>query len=351
MTVIRRSKSWRTVTWLITLAVVASLVPIAVAPGAAQTVEEARKFLVLPAEDQSGSGVRYLSRDLTDEVVLALAAKSGVAGAEFRANSPQVRRAVAEGRLLSVQVEAKAQSPAAAVLVGHALKMDAVMMLTIESVVTTESPRQAKVGVSGEIYSVAANFNEQAGEAVPSPQAERTFNVIGASQEVAGYDRSDQPLIREAMRDAARQIAATAAGEEAVPVQPARKKSGWKWIGVLIGVGVLAALVGNKGSGNQASAGALPPVSLTLKVEANGIRLLWAPPPAGDLIVNSYEIQRSLDGAPWQYIAGGAMLNAGATEWFDDNLVTGAYRYRISALYTDQAQSPWAYFNQISYTQ
>jgi len=350
MTVIRRSKLWRTITWLITLAVVASLVPITVVPGAAQTVEEVRKILVLPAEDQSGSGLAYVSRDLTDEMVLALTAKAGLAGAEFRPNSPHVRRAVAEGLLLPVQVETKAQSPAAAVLLGYALKMDAVMMLTLESLVTTEYPRQAKVGVSGEIYSVAANFNEQTGEVVASPQAERTFNVVGASQEVAGYDRSNRPLIREAIRDAAQQIAATAAGEEAVPVQPVKKKSEWKWIAVLIGIGVLTALVSNKGSSRQTTTGALSPVPLTLNVEANGIRLLWAPPPAGDLILLKYQIQRCRNSAPWQNIDQG-MATAGTTEWFDDNLVTGSYRYRISAIYTNQAVSPWAYFNQVNYTQ
>ncbi len=349
MTAIRRSRLWRTLSWLLTVAVVTTLVPVLAVPGVAQT-EPARTILVLPAADQSGRGDPGLGRLVADQMVLALAGKPGLAALEFTPVSPQVRRAIAEGRLVPVQAEALPQTPAAAVVVAYALRTDAVLQMTIESLVVTEYPRQAKISLAGELYSVAANFNAQTGEAAATPQAERTFKVVGASAAVANYTGADRPLIREAIQDAVRQIAAVVAGEEAAapPSVPRGKPS---WIPIIIGVGLLALLVSGKGNSAGAPPGAAPPVPVSLNVEAGGIRLNWQAPPPTGLTLLKYQIQRSVDGAPYQSIDQG-LVGAGTTTFFDSSVSTTdrhLYRYRIAAVYTNQAVSPYASFTQVSF--
>jgi len=124
MTAIRRSRLWRTLSWLLTVAVVTTLVPVLAVPGLAQTAPS-RVVLVLPAADQSGRGDPGLGRLVADQLVLALAGKPGLAAWEFTPISPQVRRAIAEGRLVPVQAEALPQTPAAAVVIAHGLRTDA----------------------------------------------------------------------------------------------------------------------------------------------------------------------------------------------------------------------------------
>jgi hypothetical protein len=111
---------------------------------------------------------------------------------------------------------------------------------------------------------------------------------------------------------------------------------------------LLALLISNTKSSSKAPGGVLAPVPVRLQVESNGIRLVWQPPPPSDLTVFGYQIQRSFNGGPWQYIDQG-QVTASMTQFFDQNLVSGEYRYRIAAVYTNQAVSPFINFVGVSF--
>ena len=345
MTAMHKSKTWRTLCWLLSLALVGMIMPAGLAPVVAQDQEAVRTFLVLPAQDNSGAGLSYLSRLLSDEVVLGVTGSPGLGAWEFNANAPQVRRAVAEGRLLPVEAESGTQSPAAALRVGNALGVDAVMLLQITQLSSRQGPSQASVVVKGQIYSVASNFSGEIREPVASPQAERSFQVTGVSREVAGYTGSTRALISEAVKDAAAQITAEAGGPAPAPTEPARNQRELSWIAYALGVGLLALLVANS-STSRAPTNALAPVPVAVHVESGGIRLLWSAPSPSDLTLLKYQVQRSYNEGPWVFIDQG-LAGAGVTQWFDDTLPPGAYRYRIGAVYTDQTVSPWANFSQV----
>jgi hypothetical protein len=352
MTVIRRSRLWRTLCWLLVAAFVGTLMPVVVEPARAQT-PAARTILVLPVVDQSGYGEARLGRWVSDEVVLAVTGKPGLAGSEFVSTSPVVRRALAEGRLLPAQIETPPETPAAAVAIGHALQVDAVLQVTIESLVMTEYPKQAKVSLSGELYAVAANYNQQTGEAAATPTAERTFKVVGASHPVTQYNGADQPLVREAIRGAVTQVAAAVAGEEPGRVAPPSPKHNTAWIGVILVVGLLALLVSSTKNESHAPAGAFAPVPVSLSVQAGGIQLTWQAPPPGGLTLLKYEVQRSVDGQPYQSVDNG-LVGAADFRFFDpltgvSTTETHLLRYRIAAIYTNQAVSSFANFAQVSF--
>ncbi|NLO74743.1 MAG: fibronectin type III domain-containing protein [candidate division WS1 bacterium] len=352
MTQIRRSKTWRRLAWLLTLAVAATLMPVwAVPPAAAEIYpEDVRHFLVMPAVDQTGSGLDYLSKMLTGELVLAIASVKGLAALEFEPNNPSIRRAVSEGRVLPVQVEAGVTTPSAAIQLAQALGLEAVVLTTIENAAWSEHPRQVKLIVSGAVYPVEGNYDAQAREVTATPQTERTFKVVGASPSLAGYTGPDRPLYRDALRDAARQIAGVFVGLTPVSTGDARptRRSDYSWLAYVVGVGLLALLISNTKSSSKAPGGVLAPVPVRLQVESNGIRLVWQPPPPSDLTVFGYQIQRSFNGGPWQYIDQG-QVTASMTQFFDQNLVSGEYRYRIAAVYTNQAVSPFINFVGVSF--
>ncbi len=346
MTVILRSRLCRTLYWLLMAAFIATLVPVAAGPVRAQE-EGPRKILVLPVSDHSGRGDARLSRWISDDLVLGITGKQGLAGLDFSATSPLVRRAISEGRVLPAQVETAPPSPSAAVVIGHALGADAVLQVTVEILVITEYPKQAKISLAGELYAVGANFNTQTGEASATPTSERTFKVVGESRLVTQYAGSDQPLIKEAVREAVGQVARAIAGEEATaPKAPSRKRN-TSWIAAVLVVGLLALVISGAKSDNRAPQGALPPVPVSLVVQTGGIQLTWRAPQVGDLTLLRYQIQRSVNGQPYQFIDGG-LVGPGATSFFDNNVTSGErYRYRIAAVYTTQAVSAYANFTQI----
>ena len=348
MTVILRSRLWRTLSWLLVAAFVTMLVPVTAGPARAQE-EGPRTILVLPVADQSGRGDRRLSKWVSDDLVLAITGMKGLAGVDFSGTSPLVRRAISEGRVLPAQVETPPQTPSAAVAVAHALGMDAVLQVTIESLVITEYPKQAKISLGGELYSVGANYNTQTGEAAATPTAERSFKAVGASRLVTQYTGSDQPLIKEAVREAITQAARSVAGEEPTAQKAAssRKHGVSTWVGAILVLGLLALVVSGAQNDNNAPAGAFAPRPVSLVVQAGGIQLNWLAPPPGGLTLLRYQIQRSVHGQPFQFIDGG-LVGAGETSFFDGNVVPGEqYRYRIAAVYTTQGVSNFANFTQI----
>jgi hypothetical protein len=349
MTEMRNSKSWRTLTWLVTLALVASLVPLCALPGAAQEAHpQLRTFLVMPTVDTTGAGVDYLSRMVMDQLALALTSQKGLAALEFLPTTPVVQRAVEEGRVLPVQFEAGTTTPAAAIGIAQALGVDAVILTTADSAVATDNPRQVKLVITGSVFSVAPNYNDQTKEVSATPQADRTFKVIGASQTLAGYSGSDRPLFHAAVMDAVGQITALMMGQPAYASYTSRKSNNLNWLAYVAGVALIVLLVANKGT-SHAPAGALAPIPVSESIQPGGIQLSWDPPPASTLTLLKYQIQRSTNGGPYQYIDQGLVL-AGTTTFFDQNLTTGSYQYRIAAVYTNQAVSPFANFNSVSFT-
>jgi hypothetical protein len=289
---------------------------------------------------------------VSDELVLGITGKPGLEGVDYSAISPVVRRAISEGRILPAQIETPPQTPAAAVALGHALQVDAVLQVTIDSMVITEYPKQAKVSLSGELYDVAANFNPQTGEAAATPTAQRTFKVVGASSPVANYNGADSPLIHEAISDAVVLVSAAVAGEQPT-VAPAHHKNNNTWIAVVIVIGLVGVLVANVHNSSHAAAGAFPPVPVSQNIEAGGVQLTWNAPAASGLTLLRYQIKRQIDGGPFQFIDGG-LVGASATSYFD-NLSTvltpgeHSVTYQIAAVYTSQAVSPFATFSTVSF--
>jgi len=300
--------------------------------------------------DQSGYGDRRLSKWVSDELVLALSGKKGLAGVEFSPISPIIRRAVSEGRILPTQVETPPQTPTAAIALAQALGMDAVLQSTIESLVLTEYPKQTKVSMAGELYAVAANYNAQTGEAAATPTAERTLKTVGASRAVMQYTGADGPLVREAVRECVEQVAAAVAGEEGVKAAPRARKTP-SWIPIVLVVGLLALVVSAAGDDDNGAPGANAPKPGALRVEGGGIRLTWQAPSPSSLTLLKYQIQRQVDREPWQFIDAG-QVGATDTSFFDANVSTTdthQYRYRIAAVYTSQAVSRFATFDGISF--
>ena len=349
MTQIRNSKTWRRLTWLLTVVMVAGLVPLCLIPAAAEEAHpEVRTFLVMPTIDQSNAGADYLTRMLTDELTLAITSVKGLAALEFDANSPVVMRAVNEGRVLPVQVEAGSTTAAAAIQLAAVLGTDAVVMTTIENAAWSDQPRQVKLIISGSVYPVAGNYNPQTKEVSATPQTERTFKVVGASAALGGYSGSDHPLFRDAVRDGVRQIAGLFVGIPATSgVQPKHKRTDLSWLAYVIGVGLVVMFVATKKT-SHAAAGALAPIPVQLHVEANGIRLIWQAPPPGGLTLLKYQIQRSFNGGTYQFIDQG-QVGPNDTQFFDESLPTGQYRYRIAAVYTNQSVSAFVSFSSVSF--
>lgn len=349
MTQLRTSRGWRTLTWLLTVAMITSLVPLCTIPGAAQAQQpDLRTYLVMPTVDQSGTGVTYLPRMVMDELALALAGQPGTAAIEFRATTPIIQRALEEGRVLPVQVEAGTTTPSAAIQLAQALDADAVILTTVDSAVTTDSPRQVKIVLTGSVFSVATNYDEQAKEVSATPQADHTFKFIGASPALAGYQGSDRSLYRDAAVGAVRQIVDLLVGRRLVVEGGRRGASSLSWLGWIVGAGLVALLVANKGT-SHTPADALAPIPVSQQVQANGILLTWNPPPPTTLVLFKYQIQRSRNGSAFQFIDGGTIL-AGQTSHFDPDLLSGQYVYRIRAVYTDQSVSPYANFTGVDFT-
>jgi hypothetical protein len=85
-----------------------------------------------------------------------------------------------------------------------------------------------------------------------------------------------------------------------------------------------------------------------------GITLNWSAPKAGGLTLLGYQIQRQIDGGPYQYLNNGVPIAASTTSYFD-NLATivspgtHSINYKIAAVYTNQAVSAFAVFSTVSF--
>jgi len=353
MTLIRSHRLTGPIAVFLAIAVVVTIVPGTAMP--AQAAGSTTTVLLFPVVDKSGSELSGLAEMTTNKLQAAVGSVEGLEVTEFCASSPLVRRAVSEGRLLSIYMQAGVGDVPGAIEAGYRLGLDDILLATVMSVAAHTSSRYLTVALKGEYFKVAPNYDEAAGQASSVLQPEKSFTVVGASRPRANYTGSDRPLAREAIDDAASKFAQVMAGTPpgeltATPAQP-KRESKWKWLGPLLILGVAAVIIGNSGGEDGGTAaGAAAPIPDHLSVPDYGIILYWDPPPPTDLILLSYQIQRSVNNLGYLPVDTG-MCGTGCTQWTDLDVAPGnTYRYRIRAIYSNSEASVWREFNAVNFT-
>ena len=353
MTAIRSSKLARPVSILLMAAMMALSLPVGfVTPAEAQAV--AGMLLLFPVLDRSDGSYPDAADRMTSALQMAIAEATGLRCAEFSASSPMVRRAVKEGQIRSVDVEAEVADPVKAIQIGYALGVDEVCLAMITSITVQEEPRRFEVVLAGQTYDVASNVDLESRQVVEKPVVSSSFGVSGQSLERAGYTGSDSPLLHEAIKKAAWKAAQVLAGKPAAEMAGvARKRSSntWKWIiaGLIVAGLAMAAHDSTSHPATGYSPDAVAPVPLSMDIEPTSIRLHWQAPPGTSLVVLRYQIQRAVNGTAWNFIDNGN-VDANDTSFADFN-VTGSntYAYRIRAQYTTSGPSAWANFDQVTF--
>ncbi len=351
MTAIRSSKLVGPVSIVLAALMLVVAVPTSVLPTAEAQVQD-RLLLLFPVLDGSDSGYEDVGSRATDYLQIALSEVAGMRVAEFSRTSPMVLRAVEEGQIRSVDLEGDVTDPATAIQMGYALGADEVCMATVVSVDTSADPLGVTVLLNGTCYGVQENLDPATLQIAERPKPSNTFGVTGTSREREGYEGSLPPLLREALRDAARKAAEVLAGkpaEEMAAEEGERRESkGWRWaLAVLLVAGlVIAANSGGDDDPNAPSPTAMAPRNLERQIEPAAIRLLWDAPNS-TLTVLRYDIQRSTDnGATWNPAPGSqGSVEADDTSFADFDVQEGvSYRYQIRAQYTTTGPSAWAEF-------
>lgn len=355
MSSIRKSRWVRATNYLVLAALVASLSPLAVGPAEARQ-HAVRAVLLFPVGDETGSDLAEICKIATNALQMAVDEVPELECTEFGRNSPLVRRAAAEGRVLPTQIETGPTDVREAISIGHALDLDTVVLASIQSYRSTRAPRSVEIILAGQAYDVKPNYDVEAGEPVLRPTVAQAFGVVGTSRKVPGYTGTDRPLAREALGDAAYRVAKVLGGatisEVAEPRPPVKKKAKTgRWLGYLAAVGLLAWAVSSLGGDDDTrpTAEHVPPTPLPLEVEGvAAIRIYWEPPTGTALQLLRYQIQRSVNQGPWSdFGMGGASRNVdrAETSYADFDVETGnSYRYRIRAVYTDGTPSHWVEF-------
>ncbi len=352
MHAIRKRRTARTISFLVAFCMVTSLLPVSFA-GAAKP--PAASVLVFPVLDESESGEAGIGYKATASLEMAIDAQPQFAASRFSPHSALVMRAVSEGRLRQVDVEAgETASASLALFIGNVLGMDYVVIASVQSFDIQEEPRQVKTILSGQACQVKGNVDEATGEAVEEPTVYRAFGVSGSSQARAHYTGSDAPLITEAMRDAAYKAAKTLAGEptEYRPVAKEKSKS-WKWLLYGLAIGALIIAVNNSRSSEAPPSAAEQPNPVTNlypeELQPN-IRLVWDPPTGTTLTILKYEIGRSVDGGGFSVLS--ANVSADATQYTDTDTLTGRhiYQYRVRVVYRNSQTSKYTYSGPFAFT-
>lgn len=358
MSSLRKSRRVRALTYILVAAMVLPLTPWAVGTACAQG--DVRSVLLFKVVDESSSRLPELPRMATDALQMAIDAVPGLECTEFSRNSPLVRRAALEGRVLPAHVEAGVSGARDAVMIGHALGVDTVVLASAQSYRTKQNPRSVEIILSGQAYDVDSNYDAEAGGARVELAVAQAFGVVGQSRRVPGYRGSDRPLAREAIDDAAYRVAKVLSGasisEVAKPKPPAKKKSKiGKYLAIAVIVGGLAWAVSSSGGGGAAgpSPDAIPPTALPLQVEGTDtIRCKWNAPTGTSYTILRYHLQRSVNGGAWSFFGAGnssANIDRTATEYPDFEVTAGNnYAYRIRVIYTNQKYSHWVMFAGVS---
>ncbi len=330
----------------------ASLIPVSFA---ATAEPGTRSVLVFPVLDESESVQASIAYKATASLQMAIDAQADFAASRFSPHSALVMRAVSEGRLRQIDVEAgETASASLALFIGNVLGMDYVVISSVQSFDIQEEPRQAKIILSGQAYEVKGNVDEATGEVVEEPTVYRAFGVSGNSQERAHYTGSDSPLIAEAMRDAAYKAAKTLAGKPTEYQPVAREKSkSWKWLLYALAVGVLIIAVNNSSTPAAppgAAAQAKPVTNLYLTQMQPNIRLTWNPPTGTTLTILKYEIWRSVDGGTFSLLSDN--IGPAVTQYTDTATLSGRYiyQYRVRVVYTNSETSQYTLSGALAFT-
>lgn len=354
MTAIRSSKLVGPLSIALAALMLVLALPTSVLPTAEAQTQD-RLLLLFPVVDQSGSGYEDVAQRATDYLQMALIDVAGLRVAEFSRTSPMVLRAVQEGQIRAVDLDAEVTDAVSAIQMGYALGADEVCLASVLSVETKDDPVVIEVLLNGQCFDVRANVDPATMQVAERPTPTSTFGVNGMSREREGYQGSLPPLVREALRDAAQKAAQVLAGipAEEMAAEPTERKGekGWRWalaLAVVAGL-VLAAANSGDDNGGGPAANAVPPQPLRLEIEPAAIRLIWNPPNT-TLTVLRYDLQRSTDnGATWNPVPGSqGVVEADDTSFADFDVDAGVgYRYRIRAQYTTTGPSAFAEFDAV----
>jgi hypothetical protein len=357
MYAITKRSSHRTISLLLTACMVALLLLPANTTSADQA--ETKTILVFPVLDESESGIEGTDYRATSALHMAIDAQTGFAATKFSAHSPLVRRAIGEGLLRQVDVEAGEMADAElALFLGGVLEFDYVVIANLKSLDIQDEPRQVKAVLSGQAYRVKGNVDEATGDVVDPDELTvfKAFGVTGTSSTFAHYTGSDRPLISEAIKAAASQAARTLAGEPAgqQPVAKRPKTQAWKWLLYAVAVGVLVIGISNSSSadpGPGPAEQAKPITNLSLQPLQTNMQLMWNPPTGTTLQILRYEISRQVDGSGGFSILP-SNVGPGETGYTDTNTLDGrhAYQYRVRVLYTSGDASAYTYSGALWFT-
>ena len=357
MTAIRSSKLIGPVSITVTVMMVTLLLPVGLVTGASAE-EQSQLLVVFPVLDTSDGDFANAARRMTDSLQIAIDEIPGLRATEFSRTSPVVRRAVNEGQVRSIDVEAEVADAVTALKIGYALGADEVCLATITSITVNDEPRQISVLLAGQCYRVQENIDVESGQVVEELVMSNSFGVSGQSMERVNYRGADSVLLNQAIRSAASKAAQVLAGAPAVATDglTGKKKpsKAWKWFiaGLLIAGLAMAANSSTSHTPAGPAANALPPSPpLRVTLEPSTIRLEWQAPQGTSLTVLRYRIQRSSDGgATWSFIDNG-LVGADKTSFGDFHVTNGVtYRYRIQTLYTGTDPSRWISFDEIQFT-
>ncbi len=352
MTAIRSSKLAVPVTVVLMVTMLTLFVPVS---AFCQAEGQPKMLLLFPVLDRTDEGNPKAAEHMTSALQMAMGEVAGVRAAEFARTSPMVRRAVREGQIRSVDVDAQVTDSFMAIQIGHALGVDEVCLAMITAVTTQEEPRQIEVVLSGQVYDVASNIDEASGQVVEKPLVSSSFGVSGQSRERAEYTGSDRPLLNEAIRSAAYKAAEVLAGKPAEAMGKGVRKgpsATWRWLLLGLAVAGLAMAAHNVTDhpGTGVAPDAVMPNANRLVIEPTSIRLYWDPPQGTSLVLLRYQIQRSVNNGDWNFIDEGN-VDANDTSFADFNVQQGnVYRYRIRAQYTTSGPSAFSYFDRVTFS-
>ena len=317
-------------------------------------------ILLFPMNVDATGAPEDLSRWATTALQTGVSGLPGVICLDFGRSSPLVRRALREGRIRTVDIEQPVVEPKVAIQIGHAMEADMVLLGSVSSYKVSVKPAQAEVVMSGQLFDVRSNYDDQTQEAKAEPTPFRGFGVVGRSKQWAvGTDEG--VMARQALRDAAFRAAQVINGKSAEQVSagPTEKKTNksWRWFVLAAAVVGLAAIAHNSDGPTvhtPTPAEFLPRnvVATPLTGGENAIKISWLAPedvvtqPAVAAAFLGYQLQRQTAAlgsttlsAPVT-IANFTTLGPAVTTFTDfgsGGLATNVtYYYRLRALYSNR---------------
>ncbi|HCU34030.1 MAG TPA: hypothetical protein DGT21_00895 [Armatimonadetes bacterium] len=357
MHAIRTQNTTRSICLFLIVALLMTIAPVGLVMAAPGSDEGTASVLVFPVLDETESGIEGLGHKATIALESAINNQKGFSATRYSKHSALVGRAVSEGRLREVDVEAgETAAKGLALFIANVIGMDYVVLASINSVDIQEDGQAAKVILAGQSYAVKGNVDEASGEVVEEPKVDKAFGTAGESSPRAGYEGGPGPLISEAMRGAAHKAAATLAGKPPTDVTPKAQQRGTgmgKWLPYIIAVAVLALGVASANKNDPApgpAEQATPITNLSIEGLQTNIRLTWNAPTGTTLEILRYEIWRNVDGAGFSILP--VTVGPDAVGYTDTGVLTGThtYQYRVRVLYTSGVASEYKYTGNLTFT-